>query len=143
VFTASDLIRDMNNPSRARSRDTAKLFTVGSKHPNSSMRALSIRRPYAEQILRGTKRFEYRSRPTAIRGRVYIYASLKPGKPEAFKRLHIQPGDLPTGVLVGTVEITECCGEPGHYQWHLARPQRLQRHLRPTKHPQPAWFNPF
>jgi hypothetical protein len=114
-----------------------------SQIPNFKSQALSIRQPYAEQILRGTKRFEYRSRPTAIRGRVYIDASLKPGKPEEFKRLHIQPGELPTGVLVGTVEITECNGEPGHYKWHLARPQRLQRHLRPTKHPQPAWFNPF
>jgi hypothetical protein len=107
------------------------------------MRALSIRQPYAEQILRGTKRFEYRSRPTAIRGRVYIYASLKPGKAEKFDRMHVQPGDLPTGVLVGTVEITDCSGEPGDYKWHLARPQRLKRHLRPTKHPQPAWFYPF
>jgi hypothetical protein len=79
--------------------------------------------------LRGTKRFEYRSRPTAIRGRVYIYASLKPGKAEEFNRMHVQPGDLPTGVLVGTVEITDCSGEPGDYKWHLARPQRLQRHL--------------
>jgi predicted transcriptional regulator len=84
------------------------------------MRALSIRQPYAEQILRGTKRFEYRSRPTAIRGRVYIYASLKPGKPEEFRRLHIQPCELPTGVLIGTVEITECSGEPGHYKWQVA-----------------------
>jgi hypothetical protein len=99
------------------------------------MRALSIRQPYAEQILRGTKQFEYRSRPTSIRERVYIYASLKPGKAEEFKRLHIQPGDLPTSVLVGTVEITECSGEPSDYKWHLARPRRLQRHLRPTKHP--------
>jgi hypothetical protein len=110
---------------------------------NSPMRALSIRQPYAEQILRGTKRFEYRSRPTAIRGRVYIYASLKPGKAEEFDRMHVQPGDFPTGVLVGTVEITGCSGEPGDYKWHLAGPQRLQRHLRPTKHPQPAWFYPF
>jgi hypothetical protein len=107
------------------------------------MRALSIRQPYAEQILRGTKRFEFRSRPTAVRGRVYIYASLKPGKAEEFDRMHVQLGDLPTGVLVGTVEITDCSGEAGDYKWHLARPQRLQRHLRPTKHPQPAWFYPF
>jgi hypothetical protein len=113
------------------------------EHPDSRMRALSIRQPYAEQILCGSKRFEYRSRPTAIRGRVYIYASLKPGKAEEFDRMHIQPGDLPTGVLVGTVEITDCSGEPGNYRWHLARSRRLQRHLRPTKHPQPAWFNPF
>jgi hypothetical protein len=40
------------------------------------MKALNIRQPYADQIMRGTKRIEYRSRPTKVRGRVYIYASL-------------------------------------------------------------------
>ena len=110
--------------------------------PALSMRALSIRQPYAEQILRGTKGFEYRSRLTAIRERVYIYASLKSGLAKEFERMRIRPGDLATGVLVGTVEITDCSGAPGN-KWHLVRPQRLQRPLRPTKHPQPAWFNPF
>ncbi|MEZ4767088.1 MAG: ASCH domain-containing protein [Caldilineales bacterium] len=37
--------------------------------------SLSIRQPYAEQILRGKKRIEYRSRPTKIWGRIYIYAA--------------------------------------------------------------------
>ena len=69
------------------------------------MRALSIRQPYAEQILRGIKRFEYRSRPTAIRERVYIYAARKPGPAKEFERMRIQPGDLVTGMLVGTVKI--------------------------------------
>ena len=107
------------------------------------MRALSIRQPYAEQILRGIKRFEYRSRPTAIRERVYIYAARTPGPAEEFKRMRLEPGELPTGVLVGTVEITDCSGKRGDYKWHLARPRRLKRQLRPTKQPQPAWFNPF
>jgi hypothetical protein len=40
------------------------------------MRALSIRQPWAELILRGVKTVEYRSRPTRIIGeRFYIYAS--------------------------------------------------------------------
>jgi len=40
------------------------------------MRALSIRQPYAELILRGVKTIEFRSRPTHIIGqRFYIYAS--------------------------------------------------------------------
>jgi hypothetical protein len=40
------------------------------------MRALSIRQPYAELILRGIKTVEYRSRPTRIIGeRFFIYAS--------------------------------------------------------------------
>jgi hypothetical protein len=107
------------------------------------MRALSIRQPYAEQILRGTKKIEYRTRPTSIRERVYIYASLKPGWWKDFDRMRLAPGDLPTGVLVGTVEVIGCTGKPGDYKWHLARPKRLRRKLRPRKQPQPAWFNPF
>jgi len=40
------------------------------------MRALSIRQPYAELILRGIKPIEFRSRPTKRIGeRFYIYAS--------------------------------------------------------------------
>jgi predicted transcriptional regulator len=42
------------------------------------MRALSIRQPFAELILRGVKTVEYRTRPTRIIGeRFHIYASLK------------------------------------------------------------------
>ena len=42
-------------------------------------RALSIRQPYAEQILSGSKRIEYRKTPTRILDEpVYIYASLTP-----------------------------------------------------------------
>src|SRR3954452_22760527 len=45
------------------------------------MRAVSIRQPYAELILRGIKTVEYRSRPTRIVGeRFYIYASKGPAK---------------------------------------------------------------
>lgn len=108
-----------------------------------NMRALRIRQPYAEQILRGKKRFEYRGRRTNIRERVYIYASLTPGYPEDWKNMKMQPGDLPTGVLIGTVEIKDCTGKPGNYEWHLAKPERLKRKLKPKKHPQPAWFYPF
>jgi hypothetical protein len=107
------------------------------------MRALSIRQPYAEQILRATKKIEYRSRPTSIRERVYVYASLTPGWEKDFETMGLVSGDLPTGVLVGTVEITGCTGEPGDYRWHLKRPKRLKRTVRPKKHPQPGWFNPF
>lgn len=55
------------------------------------MRALSIRQPYAEQILRGEKKIEYRSRPTNIRERVYIYASMPHGDLEEFRKMGIKP----------------------------------------------------
>lgn len=106
-------------------------------------RALNIRQPYAEQIMRGTKRVEYRTQPTKVRERVYIYASLTPGDELEFKRMKAQPGDFPVGVLVGTVELVDCTGQPGDYQWHLRRPVRLPEPLRPARHPQPTWFFPF
>jgi hypothetical protein len=109
----------------------------------NKMRALSIRQPYAEQILRGQKKIEYRSRPTNIRERVYIYASLTPGDPDDFRKMHLQPGDLPTGLLVGTVEIADCTGKPGDYNWILKNPERLQQKIKPLNHPQPVWFYPF
>jgi ASCH domain len=108
------------------------------------MRAVSIRQPYAEQILRGTKKIEYRGRRTSVIGeRFYIYASLTPGKAKDFESMGLRPGDLPTGVLVGTVEIGKCTGKPDDYKWHLKGPKRLKRNLSPRKHPQPVWFNPF
>ena len=107
------------------------------------VRALSIRQPYAEQILRGTKPVEYRSMLTHIRERVYIYASRTPGDAEEFAEMGARPGDFPVGVLVGTVEIVDCTGGDWDYEWHLARPERLPEPLKPDNHPQPAWFYPF
>jgi predicted transcriptional regulator len=43
------------------------------------VRALSVRQPYAELIMRGEKSVEYRSRPTKIRELLYVYAAKKPG----------------------------------------------------------------
>ena len=78
------------------------------------MRALSIRQPYAELILRGIKKIEYRSRRTRIIGeRFYIYAARTPGPSEAWAELDCEtdnprdtgnagdPG-VPTGVIVGS-----------------------------------------
>lgn len=99
------------------------------------MRALSVRQPYADQIMRGTKRIEYRSRQTKVRGRVYIHSS---------KTAESSRGmDLPRGVIVGTVEIHNCTGSPGRYRWHLQNPKPLARPRKPVSRAQPVWFNPF
>lgn len=42
------------------------------------VRAISIRQPFDELILRGKKKIEYRSISTNIRERVFLYASRKP-----------------------------------------------------------------
>ena len=107
-------------------------------------KALSIRQPYAEMILRGIKTIEYRTMPTKIRGRVYIYASLTAGLMEAFEKLKSKPGDFPTGVLVGTVEIVGCKTPDGYdYEWLLANPQRLEKPITADNKAQPSWFIPF
>src|SRR5687768_17466095 len=96
------------------------------------MRALSIRQPFAELILRGMKTIEYRSRPTRIIGeRFWIYASKGRGASgegrvwsgdlavpqEPFPPWMIElaeglrlwsPGELPTGVIVGSAMIDRC-----------------------------------
>ena len=135
------------------------------------MRALSIRQPWAELILRGIKTIEYRSISTRIIGeRFHIYASkgrgasgegqvkiwsrdlAAPGAalPEWMIELAeqvgmIEPGALlPTGVIVGTAvieKVSQVSG--GFYGWHLTDVQRLSRPRRPAKHPQPVWFKPF
>jgi hypothetical protein len=107
------------------------------------VRALSIRQPYVEQILRGTKRIEYRSIRTRIRGRFYLYASQTPGPDAEFESLGVEPGTLPTGVILGTAELVDCTQRGRTFEWHLRNPKRLARPRRPTNHPQPAWFNPF
>jgi hypothetical protein len=108
------------------------------------MIALSIRQPHAEQILRGKKKIEYRSMPTNKRERVYIYASKTPAPPEYWRDIGLKPGDLQTGVLVGTVEIIDCIKKGvKDYHWRLARPARLKRTIQPKNHPNPAWFYPF
>lgn len=107
-------------------------------------RAISIRQPYVEQILRGTKGEEYRYRPTNIRERVYIYASLKPADDEPeWRALRKRPGDLPVGKIVGTVEIVGCEPRgPGDYAYLLARPRRLGKALVPRNQPTPCWWRP-
>lgn len=109
-------------------------------------RALSIRQPYVELILRGKKREEYRSRRTHVRGRVYLYASLKPGNYEwAAKKYHVRctSGTLPVGCIVGSVELVGCKAlRDGEYAWLLAKPRRYRTPLRPRNQPQPSFWKP-
>jgi hypothetical protein len=76
--------------------------------------ALSIRQPCAEQILRGEKKIQYRSRPTKIIGeRFFIYAARKWAGVNGHGAGDIEEGDAPTGVIVGTAMIARCERENG------------------------------
>ena len=106
------------------------------------MRALSIRQPYAEQILRGEKKIEYRSRSTKIIGEeFYIYASKGRGAWGQRQDEYLR------GQLVGTARISHVTPSTssgrGGYEWHLKDVRRLDRPRKPRGHPQPVWFKPF
>jgi predicted transcriptional regulator len=135
------------------------------------MRALSIRQPYVELILRGIKTVEYRTRATRIIGeRFHIYASKRklpvvsgqwsvkiadnivvPREPlpewmiELAEQVGmIEPGALlPTGVIVGSAVIENVSQVDSMYRWHLANVERAKKLRKPTGHPQPVWFRPF
>lgn len=113
---------------------------------NEPTRALSIRQPHAEAIMRGVKKTEYRSRPTKIRGRILIYASLgRYSEDEEAEMMEdygiddVACDDLPRGVVIGTVDLHDC--EEG--DWHLKEPERAKTMRKPNNHPQPVWFAPF
>ena len=105
-------------------------------------RAFSVRQPFAAEIMCGIKKIEYRTRSTSRRGRVYVYATKSPDL-DWYADMGLQPGDLPVGVLVGTVEIIDCREKPDEYEWLLANPKRLKKPVKPHNHPQPVWFKPF
>ena len=127
------------------------------------MRALSIRQPYAELILRGIKTVEYRSQPTRIIGeRFHIYASkgkvsppivsdnLEAARPpgwmlEIAEQLKLigPETELPAGVIVGSAVIERVSEIDGMYRWHLSGVERAKTLRKPKGHPQPVWFLPF
>lgn len=70
------------------------------------LKALSVRQPWAELILRGEKTIEYRTQTTKVRGRIYLYATLAPldlTAVESVTDLGVALSDLPRGMIVGTV----------------------------------------
>lgn len=110
-----------------------------------AMRAISIRQPWVELILRGTKTKEYRSVPTNIRERVYLYASLSPGDSRRdWNRVRKAPGSLAVAKILGTVEVVGCRwnNRLRLYEYLLARPRRLRAPRIPTNQPNPLWWIP-
>lgn len=108
-------------------------------------RAISIRQPFVELILQGVKREEYRSRPTNIRERVYLYASLQPFESdEEWAKVEREPGQLPVGLILGTVDIVDCRPDPirDGYAYVLRDPVRLAQPLKALNQPQPVFWRP-
>ena len=124
--------------------------------------ALGVRQPWCELILRGRKTLEIRSRPTEVRGPIYVYAAKKfsdlPELDEVLTREDVDLNVLPRGLLVGTVEITGCRrAAPAdaaagcvperelvdRFAWELANPVRFDEPAKPRFLPYGVWFYPF
>ena len=107
------------------------------------MKALSFRQPWAELVLRGAKTLDLRTYNSRFRGRFLIHAAQEIER-EACAAHGLDPDALPTGGLVGSVELVDVIPldeaayevhraehlagrsfRPGLFGWALARPERL------------------
>lgn len=127
------------------------------------IRALSLRQPWAELVMRGDKTIEARSRTTKKREVVQIYASMgrlpKAEERELGEKYELDIEALPRGVLVGTVEIVGCrlltkadskaacfLVEDEHLTlnaWLLKNHHRFESPRAPENKAQPSFFFPF
>lgn len=95
--------------------------------------ALSIRQPHLENILLGKKKFEYRSRPIHVQGRVWLYSP----------QFRDEGGeDMPARVILGSVELAGSEAVDGRYRVALRNPIRLDVPLIPSGQPQPGLWKP-
>lgn len=130
-------------PRRRKATPAKAAAIVDLKAGLPKLKALSVRQPFAEQILRGGKVVEYRNVPVAYRGPVYIYASQYRPDDRDWADVEMEPTDLPRGMVVGIVEVVGCHAGVDGYEWDLANPRRLPHPIAPQERPQPVWFYPF
>jgi hypothetical protein len=117
--------------------------------------ALAIQQPWAELILRGIKTLEVRSRPTQLRGTIYLYASKRPSPlaaaAAATRRWNTDIDTLPRGKVVGLVDVIDCRpSRPSDRQAACVPAELLKEqfvyqldHPRRFDVPQPARFLPY
>jgi len=89
------------------------------------MKALSVRQPWAELIIQGRKTIELRTWPTQYRGSIALHVS-QTIDTEACQSYGFDPKQLPTGVIMGTVEICDMI-EFDAETWQALQPQHLKQ----------------
>lgn len=84
--------------------------------------AISVRQPGADQIVRGAKRRDVRSRPSKFRGWILVHAS------QTFRRADLAKGapEPERGKLLGIARLEDCVkdGDGWNYVW--AKPRRFR-----------------
>ena len=119
---------------------------LGVRNMSTPTIALSVRQPYANAILDGTKPEEYRSKRCLILHRpIYLYATKIPGDLDSFKFYNTPAHTLVYGHLIGIIEFSHCYfhQEYDRYAWVIRSVTRLIEPIKPTGRPQPTWFAPF
>ena len=103
-----------------------------------TMKALSVRQPWAYAIFHLGKDVENRTWPTPYRSRIAVHVAKRVNVAEC-RRLGLDPRTLPTGCVIGTVELSDCLrgarskwAVRGMWHWILRKP-RLFRKPIPTK----------
>ena len=95
------------------------------------MRALSIRQPYAELILRGIKTVEYRSRPTRVIGeRFFIYAARSGGWKNPGRQKGQREQSQGAGIVADNIVVPD--EPPPEWMIELANALRLFPRELPT-----------
>src|SRR6266849_6970309 len=112
------------------------------KTKRTSIKALTIRQPWAELILRGRKPYELRSWRTNYRGPLVIHAAMRVDSEDA-KRLGLNPETLITGAFVGVAVLSDVRSYtredarllkkrragfgwfPNNFSWVLKGPRRI------------------
>ena len=96
------------------------------------MRAITIRQPWAELIVRGAKDVENRSWRTNHRGPLLIHAGAQAYR-KSFAR-HGVPDDAERSAIIGIVEVVDCkqertseWHEEGSWGWYLTRARRFRK----------------
>jgi hypothetical protein len=105
------------------------------KHKPPVLKCLSLRQPWASLIVAGEKKVENRSWYTRHRGPLLIHAS-KTVDLDACREHRLDPESLPTGVILGLVNVADCLppeepcrsrwADKGAHHWLLADPQLLR-----------------
>ena len=71
------------------------------------MKVLTIKQPWANLIIEGYKKYEFRSWKTNYRGKILIHAGLSTDK-EYIKECNCYNLDYINGAIIGEIEIVDC-----------------------------------
>ncbi|MDR0475572.1 MAG: ASCH domain-containing protein [Treponema sp.] len=104
---------------------------------HGKIKALTIKSPWAQSIIRSGKEIENRSWSTSYRGPLLIHVSLIPNY-------------LESGMIIGIVDLVDCLppgnlftvhnrwAEPGYYHWILKNPREFKEKI-PAKGALSLW----